>query len=232
MVETSFPALDPVIAVGKDDKLILEVISTVLSIFKKVKHIRLRFDYPIRFILESLGQVVRQLESLEIRDTVTNVNLVVDSILTSHPDDISIIVSTTELLEFDDFLPYLGDLGRDRFFHLLLDCTDSNFDLSQYKNLQVEKLSIYKIQNTDCSLSVTNQDLYFQTLRQLSLDGLQVDNNVLSALAMATSRSRFPKLSHLNIKKCGAQIQPINLVHLFNFLFFFCCSLYIDVTHC
>ena len=203
----AFEALKISDADKKKEGLLVRFVLKVLTMCQNVKELYLSTDYPVEWILESIGHLLPSLEVIGPAYVTIRLLIMLDIADVKSGNDVAIAGDTQNHNDVNSVLNTFSKTSKRMALYLLTGTVNEKVDLSKYSLSHVTKLYLASKRIHDCRV-IGQQNLpCCRLLTSLSFVELNLDERALVSLSDTTRKGNLPVLSDLCFKDCGSSLK-------------------------
>ena len=214
MIASWYPALDIALTFERNDEFVQNFLAEILSSCKNTKFMRVGMDFPIKWIFNSMKQVLCQVPLIEIgirENRILVRGMAHPSALVKPLDKILLDDSTMHIYScsqcaVDEILPVVRTTKK----RIALYCTvlEHEIDTILVVSSLVDVDNLFLLGKSFrlgrlVSESFTNT---CPSLAQIHIQSIELDRSVVRSLSGAIKSGKLPSLSHLSIRDCGPSL--------------------------
>ena len=203
----AFEALEISDADKKKEGLLVRFVLKVLTMCQNVKELYLSTDYPVEWIVESIGHLLPSLEVIGPAYVTIRLLIMLDIADVKSGNDVAIAGDTQNHNDVNSVLNAFSKTSKRMALYLLTGTVNEKVDLSKYSLSHVTKLYLASKRIHDCRV-IGQQNLpCCRLLTSLSFVELNLDERALVSLSDTTRKGNLPVLSDLCFKDCGSSLK-------------------------
>ena len=216
MIGCWYPALDIALAFERNDEFVQNFFAEILSSCKNTKFLRVGNDHPIKWVVNSMKQVLDQVPVIEIVDSVISERRgyvrerALPSSMVKPLDGILLDDSTVHIYSYsqcavDEILPFVRTTAK----RIALYCTvlDRQNDTGLVVSSLVGVDNLFLLGKSRLGRLISESfTKTCPSLAQIHIQSIEIDRSVVKALSGAIKSGKLPSLSHLSIRDCGPSL--------------------------